>query len=110
MIVICTECHAEFDRIVPHQQRCGKADCERAATRRRVQEYRKRHRRNGGGGGGNGGGGGESPMLFDDLNLDPKTVAVILPDTCYRTPEKEPVRKPAVTVTGLTQQALKAAA
>lgn len=105
MIATCPECHADFDRVVPHQQRCGKADCERAATRRRVREYRAKHRKGGGGGGGNGGGGGGIPTLFDTIT--PQSADAFVPIPVIG--PKESDRKPPVGVTPQTQ-ALKAAA
>ena len=79
MIRTCPECNAEFDRIVPHQQRCGKPDCERAANRRRVQKCRAKDRKKGGGDGG-GGGGGESPTLFDTITpVDERAAFVPIP-------------------------------
>ena len=80
------ECGKSFDPIVPHQIFCS----TRCATRLRVRLWKAKRRKDGGGGGGNGGGSG--PTLFDELvPVDPK--AIVLTDTCYRTPpvpEKHP--------------------
>jgi hypothetical protein len=61
----------------------------------RVKKMRQKRRGGGGGGGGNGGGGGVEATLFDTISpVDSR--AIYVPDTCYRTPEQEPARKPSV--------------
>jgi hypothetical protein len=83
------ECGKPFDPTVPHQAFCSQSH----ANRLRVRLWKAKHRKKGGGGGNGGGnGGGGAPTLFDELvPVDPQ--AVVLTDTCYRTP---PVpRKPA---------------
>lgn len=80
--------------------------CCRAHTNlAQVKAWRNRHRKKGGGGGGggNGGGGGE-PSLFDSINpVDSR--AIYVPDTCYRTPEEQPDRKPSVRVSPKSSKA-----
>lgn len=63
-----------------------------------VRRHRAKRRKGGGGGGGNGGGGGE-PTLFDTIT-PADSRAIYVPDTCYRTPDEEPSRKPAVPAEG----------
>ena len=61
-----------------------------------MRRSRAKSRNGGGGGGGNGGGGGVEATLFDTLTpVDSR--AIYVPDTCYRTPEQEPNRKPNVS-------------
>lgn len=84
-------CGLKFDTDNPRKLHCTRQH----ATLDRVRRHRKNNRR-GGGGGGNGGGGG-APTLFDTITpVDSR--AIYAPDTCYRTPDQEPARKPAVSV------------
>ena len=85
-----SDCSNEFYPVVPQQKFCS----DRCCNRTNVRLCRARKRKGGGGNGGGGNGGGGGPMLFDELDLDSKTVAVTLPDTCYRTPD-QPSKPPA---------------
>jgi hypothetical protein len=85
-------CTVEFQTDNSRKMHCSK----RHTTLDGVRRHRAKHRK-GGGGGGNGGGGGESPTLFETLTpVDSR--AIYVPDTCYRTPDQEPARKPSVSV------------
>lgn len=99
----CANCQTDF-KPTADWQKCCNPRCTNALRQRR---YRANHRKKGGGGGGNGGGGGGlSPTLFETLTpVDSR--AIYVPDTCYRTPDQEPTRKPSL---GVTHKSLKAAA
>jgi hypothetical protein len=90
----CANCQNDF-KPTADWQKCCTPRCTNALRQRR---FRAKHRKDGGGGGGgNGGGGGERPTLFDTIKPQDDR-AIYVPDTCYRTPEVEPVstrRKPA---------------
>lgn len=91
----CPACKNEFKPTVDWQECCT----ERCAHTLRNRRYRAKRRKGGGGGGGgnNGGGGGGAPTLFDTITpVDSR--AIYAPDTCYRTPDQEPARKPVVSV------------
>ena len=83
------ECGLEFETDNPRKEFCTPEH----STMGRVRRHRAKKRKGGGGGGGNGGGGGE-PQLFDTITPQDAR-AVYVPDTCYRTPELTPKRKPA---------------
>jgi hypothetical protein len=94
-------CSNTFDTDNKRKKFCSRAHTNLA----QVKAWRNRHRKKGGGGGGGNGGGG-GPTLFDTLTpVDSR--AIYVPDTCYRTPEQEPARKPSV---GVTEKSSKAAA
>jgi hypothetical protein len=84
------ECAVEFQTDNPRKTHCS----TRHSNLNRARAKRARDRKRGGGNGGGNGGGG-MPMLFDELvPIDPH--AIVLTDTCYRTPAIE--RKPVESV------------
>jgi len=97
-----TECGAKFETDNPRKEFCSPEHSKIG----RVRRWRAKHRKKGGGGGGGGNGGGNAPTLFDTITPEDSR-AIYVPDTCYRTPEQEPTRKPAK---GVSQPSKKAAA
>ena len=88
------ECPVEFQTDNPQKAYCCMEHQNLAYMRR--WRARRRAAKKGGGddGGGNGGGGGQP--LFDTLTPEDSR-AIYVPDTCYRTPEEQPDRKPSVS-------------
>lgn len=98
-------CQVEFQTDNSRKLHCS----PRCSNLHRVRRFKAKNRR-GGGGGGNGGGGGESPTLFDTITPQDSR-AIYVPDTCYRTPEESPNRKPSVgEKPSVAEKASKAAA
>lgn len=95
------ECEVAFQTDNPRKTHC----CPEHANLNNVRRWRARRRKGKGGGGGGGNGGGGAPMLFEELNVDSRTLAVTLPDTCYRTPGQEPDRKPSTSVSPKSSKA-----
>jgi len=85
------DCAIEFQTDNPRKKHCTSAHS--VTHRMRNKRARDRKNRGGGGDGGGNGGGGGNPTLFDTLTPQDSR-AIYVPDTCYRTPEVVPKRKP----------------
>jgi hypothetical protein len=85
-------CNVEFQTDNSRKKHCS----SKHSTLSRVRRWKAKNRKGGGGGGGGNGGGG-GPTLFETLTpVDSR--AIYVPDTCYRTPEEQPTRKPSIRV------------
>ena len=93
-------CSVEFQTDNSRKMHCS----PRCSNLHRVRRFKTKRRKGGGGGNGGGGGGGESPTLFDTITPQDSR-AIYVPDTCYRTPEEQPARKPTVSVSPKSHKA-----